>query len=43
MKFLLRGVCVKSCNQAHSLLADDAKKFDLFVADCQAKAAKSDF
>jgi len=43
MKFLLRGVCVKSCNRAHSLSADDAKKFDLFVADCRAKAAKSDF
>ena len=43
MKFFLRGVCVKTCNRAHSLSADDKKKLDLFVADCRAKAAKADF
>jgi len=43
MKFFLHGVCVKSCIRVHSLSADDTKKFDLFVADCRAKAAKTDF
>jgi len=34
MKFLVRGLCDKACNRAHSLLKDDSKKFDKFVADC---------
>jgi hypothetical protein len=44
MKFLVRGLCDKSCNRAHSISKEDSKKFDKFVADCrEAAAAKKDF
>ena len=43
MKFFLRGLCDKSCNRAHSLSKEDAKKFEKFIADCREEAAKEDF
>jgi len=44
MKFLVRGLCDKSCNRAHSISKEDSKKFDKFVADCrEAAAVKKDF
>jgi len=42
MKFFLHGVCTKDCTRAHSLSADDSKKFESFINSCREKAPKQD-